>query len=331
MDKLGNPKKIFGIEYIRGIAAVSVAASHACAIGAFPKYFGKVIFGGMPLYGYIGVDLFFVVSGFIISTISLDKNSLKPRIEFLEFFARRLIRIVPLMWLGIGSYAIWRAFGRAGPFPYMDYLRAAIFWPVGDVQPPQMWTLRHEMAFYMLFALTWLGGNRHVRWLLSLWFISPLLLYWVPEQDVSPIMKFIFSPVDLEFGFGFLLGISYLKAPDLKKYWNIYYGVFLIFVVAEIYLAYSKSIPSRTLEESIIIGLLSLIIVTFSVYCVDVDKNKFGVVLGDASYSIYIPRSFYFVFTRRVKKILPLYERLSGDSSRRGFRCSGGSNHSFFH
>src|SRR5580704_11990699 len=77
---LTHPKYRADIDGLRAIAVLSVVGFHA---------FPKLVHGG-----FIGVDIFFVVSGFLISTIlfgSLEKDSF----SFVEFYSRRIRRIFP--------------------------------------------------------------------------------------------------------------------------------------------------------------------------------------------------------------------------------------------
>src|SRR5580658_7373612 len=79
---LTHPKYRADIDGLRAVAIIAVVAFHA-----FPKRFPG---------GFIGVDIFFVVSGFLISTIlfgSLERNSF----SFIEFYSRRIRRIFPAL------------------------------------------------------------------------------------------------------------------------------------------------------------------------------------------------------------------------------------------
>ena len=86
-----DPKTLFGVQYLRGIAATMVAYYHM--IGQLPSlspYVEKYLLGYPSLAS--GVDLFFVISGFIML---LTTQKTTP----VEFVLRRIIRVVPLYWL----------------------------------------------------------------------------------------------------------------------------------------------------------------------------------------------------------------------------------------
>ncbi len=164
--------EILGIQYVRGIAAVAVVLDHSAGMGAFEKYFGAIVFNDFLKFGAHGVDVFFVLSGFIIAYVALHPNLL-PRLTFLDFYKRRAVRILPLMWLAIGSYAALRMLGGITA-DWVDYLRAATLFPIGQVAPLNIWTLRHETLFYLLFGVSWLAYRR-ARHGIFFWFAAPLL------------------------------------------------------------------------------------------------------------------------------------------------------------
>ncbi|MCR4304410.1 MAG: acyltransferase [Gallionella sp.] len=91
-EHLTHPKYRADIDGLRAIAVLSVVGFHA---------FPSSIKGG-----FVGVDVFFVISGFLISTIiigSLERNSF----SFIEFYSRRIKRIFPaLLLVLIASFAI---------------------------------------------------------------------------------------------------------------------------------------------------------------------------------------------------------------------------------
>jgi len=87
--------KIQNIQALRGIAVIAVVFSHLVIIEK--KYGGsETILPEFLLFGKFGVDLFFVISGFIMVTITRSKFQI-PR-EALKFFYRRVARIYPLYW-----------------------------------------------------------------------------------------------------------------------------------------------------------------------------------------------------------------------------------------
>lgn len=138
-------KTLYGIQYLRAFAALAVVVFHAAERT-----------GGHFAIGAAGVDVFFVISGFIMWVIS-DRRPVTPQ----RFLLDRLKRIAPSYWLVTG---IMVAGAIAGLFPNLQLsaghlLGSLFFIPVrspstGEIWPVlvQGWTLNFEMFFYVLFA-----------------------------------------------------------------------------------------------------------------------------------------------------------------------------------
>lgn len=107
----------------------------------------------LKINGTIGVHIFFVLSGFLITTVLLKKKLKHGRISLSDFYIRRLLRIVPLAYLFLLVLIIISAAYRPMSSK-MDFLYAFLFLknlPVKN-QPftAQLWSLSVEMQFYMV-------------------------------------------------------------------------------------------------------------------------------------------------------------------------------------
>jgi peptidoglycan/LPS O-acetylase OafA/YrhL len=120
-------------------------------------FFGSVIYAVIE-HGWLGVDLFFVLSGFLITGILLDSKS--SGTYFRDFWVRRALRILPLvlMVLGIAGLAY-----RADPLYFLMALFFSVdfapqFGVIGPVGLGPMWSLAVEEQFYLLwpFLVLWL-------------------------------------------------------------------------------------------------------------------------------------------------------------------------------
>ena len=149
------------IQALRAIAAVAVMLAHMQGVEA-RQTSGDVLLSDMWLTGVSGVDLFFVISGFIMVWVAGDSPpGLKQSSRFL--FARTM-RIYPLWWLFASAMAVyfWVSYGlpwdaetlerlnTTGP----EHLIKSFFLIPHDAFPilPLGWTLMHEMYFYLVFA-----------------------------------------------------------------------------------------------------------------------------------------------------------------------------------
>lgn len=122
--------------------------------------------------GPLGVDLFFALSGFLITSLLLDERRRTKTVHLKAFYARRSLRLMPLYYLVLGLYAAYAGLVLA-PSPVRDYFfRTLPFyvtytqnWFSRDADHPVLflfsWSLATEEQFYALWApaLRWLHGT----------------------------------------------------------------------------------------------------------------------------------------------------------------------------
>ena len=295
MNKNTKSTKLYGIQYLRGIAAVLVVLAHTTGMARMQKYFNYNILSGFFDLGDVGVELFFVISGFIITYVTLEDSSIKPKIDVKTFFIRRFTRIIPFMWVCIIVFAITRLFVR-DYFPWPAYLRALTLYPLQNVEPKQIWTLRHEFLFYTIFSFCVLR-LRTKKAILILWFLSPVfwkeikLFLLTSNESLIELGDFVFSRYNILFGIGWVLGFLFKK--NSFKFKIILPNSYLINIIAIIPLLLilqfmRKETDLSMLSQEVIIGIISAGIVVLSVSLVSEKYSRVGNILGDASYSIYL-------------------------------------------
>ena len=267
---------LYGIQYLRAFAALAVVIFHAAERTG--QHFA---------IGAAGVDVFFVVSGFIMMTIN-DRRPTRP----LPFLRDRILRIAPSYWLVTG---IMIAGAAVGLFPNLELspthiLGSFLFLPVSSPSTGQFWpvlvqgwTLNYEIFFYTLFALVLL-----VRPAVRLPLLTALLTFFVIAgfllPDRSSMIGFYTEPLILEFAAG----------AALAKLWkhgrlpSPFVGLFLIVLS----LAGFSAIHLLKLEfDALSCGPLAALLV-LGVLTVETGGKLphlpgLGYV-GDASYSIYL-------------------------------------------
>jgi exopolysaccharide production protein ExoZ len=288
--------EIAALQYLRGLAATAVVIDHTNAMMEFPKYFGRNN-GQFWNSGALGVNLFFIISGFIITLTSLrrEENLLLPRLSLKTFTLKRFTRIVPIMWVAIATYYLGRALGRDGNFNFA-YLRAFLLVPFGSVEPNNIWTLRHEAIFYILFAIAMLGPR--VRpWILLFWIVSPLVyaaLSLPDEPQVSTIQfaRIVANPCNLEFASGMAIGLCWHRWTHCRTFSTgfssgiLIFGLFAFFWVSCNALGVDVGSVYSCLVSSLIGGLV--IFVAIHLRCTDGPFERLLFYLGEASFSIYL-------------------------------------------
>jgi exopolysaccharide production protein ExoZ len=202
------------IQGMRAIAALMVVSSHIFEnMVPMRTHWAKQF----AFVGGAGVDIFFVISGFIIyhvmqrSIASMDTVGRGPAIY--AFAMKRFIRIYPLYWIVFGTSCLVMGWASPTPMPAPEPLfpLLALFGNVPNVPVHVAWTLTFEVYFYAVVALSLLLLASRAMVGVAIWFImvggATLLGWWIPW--VKPL-DFVFSPIVLEF----LLGISVAMLVD---------------------------------------------------------------------------------------------------------------------
>jgi exopolysaccharide production protein ExoZ len=197
-NSAGMRSDLLVIQYLRGIAAVGVLAFHACQRAGLD--FGV---------GAAGVDIFFVISGFIMWVVSARKAH-GPA----DFLLRRAGRIAPLYWT-VTLVVVALDLLRPSLFPNMvlsapHVILSLLFLPHRDphgVTAPVIvpgWTLSYEVFFYVVFALTLLLPQARRAWALTATMAALCLLGALTSG--GPIWTTFTNPLVLEFAAGVWLG-----------------------------------------------------------------------------------------------------------------------------
>jgi len=272
----GVGEKLDSIQMMRAIAAVAVVTQH------IPRLFGN---------GAWGVDLFFVISGFIMCFVTAKSSA--------NFFTKRVIRVVPLYWMGT-----FAAFAVALVMPSVlrtthanlpELLKSLFFIPFqkdDKVQPLLFlgWTLHYEVLFYVLFALA-TKVSQKFRILVCSGFILALLAAGGIFQFHQVALAFYTSDIMLEFVFGMLCYCAYVWVTD-KRPSGLPGWAKNLFVVAGFACIVGMVLSKPLVEE---IGRVQargiLAAFTFSFLLLGLSGRRLPailVLLGDASYSLYL-------------------------------------------
>ncbi|HEY2857576.1 MAG TPA: acyltransferase, partial [Terracidiphilus sp.] len=208
-------RKLDSIQMLRGLAASSVVIYH-CAHRVNLNWPSLSTQSSLENVGAAGVDLFFVISGFIMAYTTAERSGLP---DSLAFLGNRIRRIYPLYWIWTTVLvALWAGklalVGHKYAFTYV--LASYLLIPVGNgtVFEPilfQGWTLTYEMLFYLAFALTIACGLKS-SWRLpalvaTFLFLAALGCALPPASGIRSVLT---NPVLAEF----LLGVL---AADLAQ------------------------------------------------------------------------------------------------------------------
>jgi exopolysaccharide production protein ExoZ len=288
------------IQYLRAIAALMVAYFHAAdQIPALRPYFERYLLGNLNLAS--GVDIFFVISGFIM--LISNRNSTP-----VSFAIRRVIRIVPLYWfltvlLAVLALLLPAQF-RTTVVSGAAILKSLLFIPYlnpghpGEVFPLLVpgWSLNLEMFFYLVFAFVLLAGSQWRLWIVGALF-GALVLLGVAGKDsgVAPELLFYTDVRLLEFWLGMLIAHRVLQdslqVPRALAVGLIIAGFAVLLTGFPV-----NALPPGTFARTLLGNVLPSAAVI--VGAISMERNGWMTDhpwlhwTGDASYSIYLTHIF---------------------------------------
>ena len=281
-------RRIVSIQVCRGLAAFLVVFTHIQGIET--KYFA-VNHLRLFRYGDLGVDLFFVISGVVIASVTAGKFG-HPRGACI-FLYHRLVRIFPIFWI----YTTLTLFGyfmtlqtTAGRFNIVaSYLLIPTKLPMLLLQG---WTLSFELYFYLLiFLLLFLVPERIVPWLLALWGVTVIGLKLHIGLSRSPIIQLLTSPSVCEFLAGWILFRIYRRSRLHPAAGIIVLAASLALLVAVILHNDPASIVDHPWRRPILYGSFATL---FLFGALELERTRlirylpFFASIGDWSYSIYL-------------------------------------------
>lgn len=287
------------VQILRFCAAMLVAIVHVgVAVEEMARSKGLAFTMRYPFDWGLGVDLFFVISGFIMYFTMHDR--FQEKAVWRVFLKRRLIRVIPLYWICttlmlVSILLAGRMINNNGIDPVhiaLSYL--FLPWPnaTGDVFPlfTLGWTLNLEMLFYFAFALALLLPKRVG---LSLLVISFSAL-WVTGALASPahwLLKFWGLSLIFEFLLGIGLAHCFIKSVTVSLPTTIAATVIAMIVAVVFYQTDSYNYLPRVLTG----GIAAILIAGSWVLCRHVPTSRLSKMLaigGDASYALYLTHPF---------------------------------------
>lgn len=294
------------LQYTRAIAALLVVYFHS--VLQLERIHPDTMFVSFR-FGETGVDLFFVLSGFVMWLTTANRN-LGP----IEFFRRRVERILPLYWvLTLLASAIaffLPSYLKSTSFDLQHLLASLFFVPwinpasaAKELITPVIipgWTLNYEMYFYLVFGgVLLLPRSARIPTLSAIFVALFLLINLVPLEGV--LASFYGNAIIFEFLAGVLIAKLYLDTRLLP------HGLAICLVL--IAFAGLVVIDAASWDVPRIFGAgLPAALVIYGLVSIDFSKFtevKFLHLLGDASYSLYLTHVFTLVAVRIFYRIQP--------------------------
>ena len=304
-------QKLKSIQALRGIAVITVVLLHLKLVER--KYSPtNFLLPDWLDFGIFGVDLFFVISGFVMVTVTHGKfQSLKNSLLFLY---HRFSRIYPLYWIyttiALIVFIIQPSWVNSSQGNQVNVLSSYLLLPDNHLPLVQVgWTLIHEIYFYLVFFVIMIS--------LSQTYLPIALLFWggliaiFSHPTANPYYNIIFHPLTIEFISGCLIAVYFNKFSTLKLKGNYLLVISWLSIVAAVFsFVFFRNQTGHTPENwyrVLCYGIPSIIII----FCV-VNAERNGALIpqpliqtGNASYSIYLSHLFTINLIGKIWSIFP--------------------------
>ena len=271
------------LQVFRGLAALAVVIHHSSSstnayIETIPVWINSTF-----EHGFLGVDFFFVLSAFIIMSTHCD--DVKTAAAFEVYAIKRFVRIFPPYWvvsaLLLMGYFLFPSLSK-GPGNY-SLLSTLLLLPDGSPALNVAWTLIHEVLFYMIFSLFFIGTPILFLMIVSIWCLLIAGIAWLGAgTDLPAFFTLLVNPINLEFVLG--MGVAYLARGISKRF-----AMMLLLLGCSIFVL--LLLWPFALECRVLFGLPFSIMILGSVLLESQGKlvlPSVVVFIGDASYSIYL-------------------------------------------
>ena len=280
------------IQGLRAVAALMVVSSHT--FWSLEPLRGHWIVQLGDSIGPAGVDLFFVISGFVVF-LSAGKAGERAAIvgrwqAFRGFAVRRVFRIYPIYLIAFGVATLLMTKVELAPtsLEQQPWWKLALLIDQPNNRILAAWTLQYEMIFYTMCALGILISPRRILLVLGLWFVAVFSVWitgvFTPSAPMAPLV--------LEFVFGIVVALLVKRGFSKYAVASLSIGIGGILLGAIVFRLYGAGwFELPQMWRVVCFGLPSAFVVYGFVAIELRSKWQFSkrwVALGDSSYSLYL-------------------------------------------
>lgn len=289
------------LEGLRGIAVLLVLISHWLVMIYFPKFLFLDL-------GFWGVNLFFVLSGFLITEILLKNisNNESRRSIIKRFYFRRMIRIFPIYYLVVLLLAFFKIENTESLLPWTLSYSTNLFGK-GSYIFMHIWSLCVEEQFYLFwpFLLLMIPSTRHLHLMVGLIFLSVLFRGVIAFSDL-PNQRQIIHSFPLACLDALVIGglLAYIKINHIQVFQKIVNYYFVAIVIALLFFLIAYWLPKHSVWHYVFGRLLAALTGLFLIaFGAAEGKSRFGNLLenrglrflGRISYGVYLYHWVLFV------------------------------------
>jgi len=322
------PGRLPELDGLRGIAILLVWTGHYFVVPG--KGIAAFLDGSWFRLGWTGVDLFFVLSGFLIGGILLNVRD-SPR-YFQTFYARRFFRIIPLYFAWIvlymvvatlGSRCVSLVVGTIQPvdlsilshFLFLQNFRNILTSTVSFWWLSATWSLAVEEQFYLVspWVVRFLSKRALTLFLVLVTVAAPLLRWFIGSQgDSGPWLAYRLMPCRADsLAIGMLAAVAWSNAKSrewLAAHTALLYGLFAMLLAGVAYLWRWHSDPLKLLTQTVGYTWLAAFFAVSMLLTISrpasplafLARFRFFRELGGVSYCIYIIHTTVFLFCHQM-------------------------------
>ena len=287
---MNKPIQLKSLQQGRGLAAIAVVAFLLSLLLGSPRYLNDAVLLNFTHRGNLGVDFFFVLSGFII--VFAHHNDINQPDRAREYLMKRFIRLFPVYWLYTAIFCILVAlgFGSASIVPesFSNWISTLLLIRLDSFELPitPAWTLIHELAFYLIFATLILNRTIGIM-VMFVWLLAGGIVFQYPEEGARLPLTTYFSPLNFNFliGMAAFYALKHAQNINLKPAFPFGLALFIL-----IYFLESKGMTYNYLQLAYAASFGFIIVGAAAYERAGFPASRFKLLslIGDASYTIYL-------------------------------------------